>query len=170
MPNGPWLSPRRLSAIAGSKSHQSRDNGHPSPHYWRISTCAGLCWGGRSSALERRLGTRLVTYADDLVILCRKGSAEAALHHLRKIMGKLKLTVNEDKTRICRVPEGEFDFLGFTFGRMYSKSGLPDWGAGRLARRADVGWRGREVIRWAPHSDREPLSCMRATPQKPSKS
>ena len=30
--------------------------------------------------------------------------------------GKLKLTVNEDKTRICRVPEGEFDFLGFTFG------------------------------------------------------
>ena len=37
-------------------------------------------------------------------------------------MGKLKLTVNEDKTRICTVPEGEFDFLGFTFGRMYSRT------------------------------------------------
>ena len=35
-------------------------------------------------------------------------------------MGKLKLTVSEEKTRICRVPEGEFDFLGYTFGRMYS--------------------------------------------------
>ena len=35
-------------------------------------------------------------------------------------MGKLKLTVNVEKTRICKVPEGEFDFLGFTFGRMYS--------------------------------------------------
>ena len=35
-------------------------------------------------------------------------------------MGKLKLTVNEDKTRVCKVPEGEFDFLGYTFGRMYS--------------------------------------------------
>jgi hypothetical protein len=35
-------------------------------------------------------------------------------------MGKLKLTVNEEKTRICKVPEGEFDFLGHTFGRMYS--------------------------------------------------
>ena len=35
-------------------------------------------------------------------------------------MGKLKLTVNEEKTRICRVPAGEFDFLGYTFGRMYS--------------------------------------------------
>ena len=35
-------------------------------------------------------------------------------------MSKLKLTVNEDKTRICTVPEGSFDFLGFTFGRRYS--------------------------------------------------
>ena len=35
-------------------------------------------------------------------------------------MSKLKLTVNEEKTRICKVPEGEFDFLGYSFGRMYS--------------------------------------------------
>jgi hypothetical protein len=42
------------------------------------------------------------------------------LQRLRAIMGRLKLTVNEEKTRICRVPEGEFDFLGHTFGRMYS--------------------------------------------------
>src|ERR1700684_3663790 len=49
--------------------------------------------------------------ADDLVILCKKGNADEALQQLRKIMGKLKLTVNEEKTRIYRVPEGEFDFL-----------------------------------------------------------
>jgi RNA-directed DNA polymerase len=70
--------------------------------------------------LEQSLGTSIVTYADDRVILCRKGNAEAALHHLREITGKLKLTVNEEKTRICKVPDGEFDFLGYTFGRMYS--------------------------------------------------
>src|SRR6059036_1555862 len=87
--------------------------------------------GWKKLGLERSLGTRLVTYADDLVILCRRGHAEAALHHLREIMGKLKLTVNEDKTRICRVPEGEFDFLGYTFGRMYS----PRTGQARLALR-----------------------------------
>jgi hypothetical protein len=43
-------------------------------------------------------------------------------------MGKLKLTVNEGKTPICRVPDGEFDFLGYTFGRMYS----PTTGKARL--------------------------------------
>jgi hypothetical protein len=72
-----------------------------------------------------------VTYADDLVILCRGGKAEEALHWMRKLMGKLKLTVNAEKTRICKVPEGEFDFLGFTFGRMYS----PRTGQARLALR-----------------------------------
>jgi group II intron reverse transcriptase/maturase len=76
--------------------------------------------GWKKLGLERSLGARLVTYADDLVILCRKGKAEAALQRLNGIMGKLKLTVNEEKTRICTVPEGEFDFLGYTFGRMYS--------------------------------------------------
>jgi RNA-directed DNA polymerase len=87
--------------------------------------------GWKKLGLERSLGTRLVTYADDLVILCRRGNAEKALHHLREIMSKLKLTVNEDKTRICTVPEDEFDFLGFTFGRMYS----PTTGQARLGLR-----------------------------------
>jgi RNA-directed DNA polymerase len=76
--------------------------------------------GWRKLGLEQRLGARLVTYADDLVILCRKGNAEIALQHLRNLMSKLKLTVSEEKTRICSVPEGSFDFLGYTFGRMYS--------------------------------------------------
>lgn len=39
---------------------------------------------------------------------------------MRELMSKLKLTVNEEKTRICKVPEGQFDFLCYTFGRMYS--------------------------------------------------
>src|ERR1017187_5143083 len=58
--------------------------------------------------LEERLGSRIVTYADDLVILCRRGKAEEALHRMREIMARLKLTVNEEKTRICKVPESEF--------------------------------------------------------------
>jgi group II intron reverse transcriptase/maturase len=76
--------------------------------------------GWKKLGLEQCLGSRIVTYADDLVILCRRGKAEEALSRMREIMGRLKLTVNEEKTRICKVPEGEFDFLGYTFGRMYS--------------------------------------------------
>ena len=72
--------------------------------------------------LERRLRSRIVTYADDLVILCRRGKAEEALQRMHEIMARLKLTVNEEKTRICKVPEGEFDFLGYTFGRMYKRT------------------------------------------------
>ena len=52
--------------------------------------------GWKMFGLERTLGSRLVTYADDLVILCRRGKAEAALQRLREIMGKL--TVSEEKT------------------------------------------------------------------------
>ena len=87
--------------------------------------------GWKKLRLEQSLGTRLVIYADDLVILCRRGNAEKALRHLREIMSKLKLTVNEEKTQICTVPEGEFDFLGYTFGRMYS----PATGKARLGYR-----------------------------------
>ena len=77
-----------------------------------------LAWKQRG--LEQHLGSRIVVYADDLVILCKRGKAEEALQHLRAIMDQLKLTVNEEKTRVCKVPEETFDFLGFTFGRMYS--------------------------------------------------
>jgi group II intron reverse transcriptase/maturase len=53
--------------------------------------------GWKMLGLEQTLGARLVTYADDLVILCRRGKAEEAMQRLRQIMGKLKLTVNEEK-------------------------------------------------------------------------
>ena len=62
--------------------------------------------GWKKLGVEQRLGTRLATHADALVILRRKGNAEMALRRLHEIMGKLKLTVNGQKTRICKVPEG----------------------------------------------------------------
>jgi RNA-directed DNA polymerase len=75
--------------------------------------------GWRRKGFEARFKARVVTYADDLVICC-KGSAAQALEAMRLLMTQIKLTVNEEKTRVCRVPEETFDFLGYTFGRYYS--------------------------------------------------
>jgi RNA-directed DNA polymerase len=38
---------------------------------------------------------------------------------MRGMMFKLKLTVNETKTRLCHLPDESFDFLGYTLGRNY---------------------------------------------------
>jgi hypothetical protein len=38
---------------------------------------------------------------------------------MRGMMSKLKLTVNETKTRSCHLPDESFDFLGYTLGRNY---------------------------------------------------
>jgi len=75
--------------------------------------------GWKKLGHEKRLSAHIVNYADDLVICCR-GQAEEALAVMRDIMTKLKLTVNETKTRVCKLPEEKFDFLGYTFGRRYS--------------------------------------------------
>jgi len=84
--------------------------------------------GWKKLGLERRLGSRIVNYADDLVILCSRGKAEEALQRMRDIMGRLKLMVHDEKTWLCKVPDGRFDFLGYTFGRLYS----PRTGQARL--------------------------------------
>ena len=39
---------------------------------------------------------------------------------MKRMMEKLGLKVNEDKMRLCRVPEETFEFLGYSFGRCYS--------------------------------------------------
>ena len=109
-----------------TRTTEARDNRRGIPQSSPISPLLANLYmrrfvlGWKMLGLEQSLGSRIVTYADDLVILCRRGKAEEALQRLREIMGKLKLTVNEEKTRVCRVPEEEFDFLGYTFGQMYS--------------------------------------------------
>ncbi len=68
---------------------------------------------------EQRLEARIVNYADDLVICCR-GTGEQAMAAMREMMETLRLTVNEAKTRLCRVPDESVEFLGYTIGRCYS--------------------------------------------------
>ena len=80
--------------------------------------------GWKQLGHERRLDAHIVNYADDFVILTRH-RADEAMAAMRDMMAKLKLTVNEKKTRKCSLPEETFTFLGFTFGQQYS------WKTGR---------------------------------------
>jgi group II intron reverse transcriptase/maturase len=76
--------------------------------------------GWKQLGHETRLDAHIVNYADDFVI-CTRGNADEAMATMREMMGKLKLTVNEKKTRRATLPEDAFTFLGYTFCRQYSR-------------------------------------------------
>jgi RNA-directed DNA polymerase len=107
------------------RSTRNRDEGRGTPQGSPISPLLSNLYmrrfvlGWKKLGHERRLQAYIVNYADDLVICCRE-KAEEALATMRNMMSKLKLTVNETKTRVCKLPEEKFDFLGYTFGRCYS--------------------------------------------------
>ena len=54
---------------------------------------------------------------------------------MRGLMTRLGLTVNEKKTRLVKLPDETFDFLGYTIGRFYGREGRPYWGT-RPSRKA----------------------------------
>lgn len=103
----------------------SKDSGRGAPQGSPISPLLGNLYmrrfvlGWKQRGTERRLQARIVSYADDYVICC-KGDVDEALAEMRWMMQRLKLTINEAKTRVCQLPHERFDFLGYTFGRCYS--------------------------------------------------
>ena len=62
--------------------------------------------------LARKLQAKLVRYADDFVVLCRKDVA-TPLDIVRQILERLELQLNESKTRIVDANKEGFHFLGF---------------------------------------------------------
>ncbi len=108
-----------------TRTTRNRDEGKGSPQGAPLSPLLANLYmrrfvkGWKTLGHEQRLDAKLVNYADDFVICCR-GTGEQALAAMRSMMAKLKLTVNETKTRLCRLPEEKFVFLGYTIGRCYS--------------------------------------------------
>lgn len=106
------------------RTTEARDTGRGTPQGVPISPLLAniymrrfvLAW--KQLGLEERFGARLVVYADDLVILCKRDAATAR-KALEAVMRKLRLTVNEEKTVTCKAPEEPFVFLGYRFGLCY---------------------------------------------------
>ncbi|HUA24360.1 MAG TPA: reverse transcriptase domain-containing protein [Steroidobacteraceae bacterium] len=133
--------------------------------------------------VEDRLQARIVSYADDYVICC-KGGVDEALAEMREMMRRLKLTINEAKTRVCHLPEERFDFLGYTFGRYYSpqtgRAYLCPWpskrsvqrliGAIREATERRTQWQEaeRSYVRSTASSSGGPTTSVSARPGKPT--
>lgn len=119
-----WLeAPVEETDERGNKQRTTRnkDEGRGTPQGAPISPLLSNVYmrrfilGWKTLGYEARLQARIVNYADDFVICCR-GTAQEAMTAMRSMMKTLKLTVNETKTQVRRVPEERFDFLGYTFG------------------------------------------------------
>jgi RNA-directed DNA polymerase len=113
------------------RTTRNRDEGKGTPQGAPISPLLSNLYmrrfvlGWKTLGHQERLKAFIVNYADDLVICCR-GPAQKALEAMRGMMQRLKLTVNEIKTRVCALPKESFDFLGYTFGRLWSpRTGRP---------------------------------------------
>ncbi|MEF8770199.1 group II intron reverse transcriptase/maturase [Candidatus Accumulibacter contiguus] len=108
------------------RTTSNRDTGRGTPQGAPISPLLSNLYmrrfilGWKTLGYARRWSAQIVNYADDFVICC-KGRAEDAMAAMRGMMEQLKLTVNDDKTHLCQIPQERFDFLGYTFGRCYSQ-------------------------------------------------
>lgn len=108
-----------------SRTTRNRDQGRGVPQGAPISPLLSNLYmrrfilGWKALGHERLLDAHIVNYADDFVICCR-GTAQQAARAMRSMMTRLQLTVNEDKTHVCNLPEESFEFLGYTIGRCFS--------------------------------------------------
>ena len=64
--------------------------------------------------MQRRLGARIVRYADDFVLMGTE-IREEVITGLTKILDRLKLKLNVEKSKLIKAEEEFFTFLGFSF-------------------------------------------------------
>ncbi len=80
-----------------------------------------LAW--KQFGYEKRYGAVIINYADDFVICCYPGQGKNVKRLMEAMMGRIGLTVNQEKTKLVYLPNGSFDFLGYTFGNHVNKDG-----------------------------------------------
>jgi group II intron reverse transcriptase/maturase len=108
------------------RTTRNKDEGRGTPQGGVISPLLANLYmrrfvlGWKQKGHEQRLDAHIINYADDFVICCKPGRASEVMALMRQMMEKLRLMLNEKKTRQCRLPDETFDFLGYTFGRCYS--------------------------------------------------
>ena len=74
--------------------------------------------GWKVLGYARHFKAEIVNYVDDLAVLGRAPAA-VMLAAVEVLMKRLKLAMNVEKTRCCRVPEESMTFLGYRIGCNY---------------------------------------------------
>jgi group II intron reverse transcriptase/maturase len=76
-----------------------------------------------SNLITTKTPCRMISYADDFVILHRQPYTERQAQWFKEMLALEGLAINEAKTRVVdmREQKAEFDFLGFTFGIVGSR-------------------------------------------------
>ncbi|NBC67204.1 MAG: group II intron reverse transcriptase/maturase [Bacteroidetes bacterium] len=69
-------------------------------------------------------GIRLIRYADDFLLMARVMEADV-IAGLSRLLDRLKLTLNQEKSRQVDATQESFDFLGFTFRYDRDLYGVP---------------------------------------------
>lgn len=120
--------------------------------YWRLQR-KGQQWRAH-----------IVAYADDFVILSRGHAAEAR-EWAQRVMVRIGLTLNEQKTCIRDGRREEFDFLGYTFGIRYGVRDAKPYMAARPSRKSIKRLTGKvyEMLRpWEKGPWEEVRDCLNA--------
>ncbi len=109
--------------------------------------------------LQQRLGARIVRYADDIVILCRRKKSDKAMTVLQQILDRLGLVLNEAKTKIVNSHQESFSFLGFSIRMGQSRK------SGNIYTHVEPSKKSRQIIK-----DRVTMLTKRTRTVKPLES
>jgi CRISP-associated protein Cas1 len=101
-------------------------------------------------------GQKLIRFADDFLVLCKtKPRADQALKLTRQVLDGLRLTLNDQKTRVTNFTEG-FKYLGASFAGSYYF--VPPRRQGHSVTHLDVTLPPPLPILRAPRRSREPFN------------
>jgi RNA-directed DNA polymerase len=104
-----WLKTPIVEEKEGKRTYKGNDKGTP-----QGGVISPLLANIYLNTLDVAMtGSRLVRYADDLVVLCRY-NVHKTLGKITEVLKGLGLTLNSDKTRVLDATQEGFTFLGFT--------------------------------------------------------
>lgn len=117
------------------RSSEAKDTHRGIPQGSPISPLLSNCYFRRfilawkKFGYEKQLNARIVNYADDFVICCKPLTSRRAQTVMQRLISKIGLQVNVEKTSTVNLTSGEsFDFLGYTVGNFANKEGTRYFG------------------------------------------